>query len=113
MKYMMLLARSDAEWEALGDAGRDKQTINRWWAEHARAGHIVGGQELRPASTATTVRWEGETPVIVDGPFMEAKETIGGFAILDLPDLDAAIALARTWPARSHAVEIRPVVENG
>ncbi len=111
MKYMMLLARSDADWEALGDAGRDKETINRWWAEHAREGHIVGGQELRPADTATTIRWEGGVPVVVDGPFIEAKETIGGFAILDVPDLDAALAIAKTWPAHSHAVEIRPVVE--
>jgi hypothetical protein len=112
MKYVMLLTRVDADWEALNDAERDKETINRWWATHAQAGHIVGGQELHPARTATTIRWESETPIIVDGPFMEAKETIGGFGILDVPDLDAAIAIAQTWPARSHKVEIRPVVDN-
>ncbi len=56
MKYMMLLARSDADWEALGDAGRDKETINQWWAEHAREGHIVGGQELHPICIRLTLR---------------------------------------------------------
>lgn len=112
MKYMMLLTRVDAEWEALTDAERDKTAINRWWATHARAGHIVGGHELQPARTATTIRWEGGKPVIVDGPFMEAKETIGGFGILEVADLDAAIAIAKSWPGRGHKVEIRPVVKD-
>jgi len=111
MKYMMLLTRVDADWEALTDAERNKETINQWWATQARAGHIVGGQELHTARTATTIRWEGATPIIVDGPFMEAKETIGGFGILDVPDLDAAIAIAKTYPAPGHKVEIRPIVE--
>jgi len=48
MKYMMLLTRVDADWEALTDAERNKETINQWWATQARAGHIVGGQELHP-----------------------------------------------------------------
>ena len=46
----------------------------------------------------------------MDGPFMEAKESIGGYGIVEVDDLDAAIALARSWPARGHKVEIRPIV---
>ena len=51
-----------------------------------------------PPAPPTTVRWNGGQPVVTDGPFVEAKETIGGYRILDVPDLDAAIAIARSWP---------------
>ena len=54
---------------------------------------------------------DGGAPVVVDGPFSEAKEVIGGFSVIDVPDIDAAIALAKTWPSWSFpgvAVEIRP-----
>ena len=111
MKYMLLLVRSDDDWEALGDEERDYEAIGRWWAQHAQAGHVVSGHELQPARTATTVSWREGRPVVTDGPYLEAKETIGGFGIVDVHDLDAAIAIAKTWPARGHKVEIRPVVE--
>ena len=111
MKYMLLLVRSDEEWESLSEEEQDYEAIGRWWAEHAQAGHVVSGHELEPARTATTVRWQDEKPVVIDGPYVETKETIGGFGIIDVADLDAAIAIAKTWPARGHAVEIRPVAE--
>lgn len=69
-----------------------------------------GGAELQPPATAMSVRRQGTTVRVTDGPFVEAKESIGGLTIFDLPDLDAAIALAKTWPG--HAVEIRPIVEH-
>ncbi len=72
-----------------------------------------GGAELQPVETATTVKYGESGAVVVDGPFSEAKEVIGGFSIIDVPDMDAAIALVRTWPSLSlpgSAVEIRPMV---
>ena len=60
--------------------------------------------------TATTVRSGG---VVVDGPFSEAKEVIGGFSVIDVPDLDAALGLARSWPMLELpgvSVEVRPMV---
>jgi hypothetical protein len=111
MKYMLLLVRSDEEWEGLGAAGQDYEAIGRWWAEQARAGRVESGYELQPARTATTVLWAEGRPIIMDGPYLEAKETIGGFGIIEVPDLDAAIAVASSWPARGHKVEIRPVIE--
>lgn len=111
MKYMLLLIRSDETWEALSDEERDYGRIMSWWGEQAAAGHLLGGHELRPARTATTVSWEGGRAVVTDGPFMESKETIGGYGVFDLPDLDAALAIARTWPAPGHRVEIRAIVE--
>ena len=113
MKYMLMLVRSDEEWEALTDEERDYPSIMRWFGELGRRGVMdSGGAELQPARTATTVSWEGGRPILTDGPFLEAKETIGGFCILDVPDLDAALDIARTWPARTHKVEIRPIVQH-
>jgi hypothetical protein len=50
------------------------------------------------------------SPTVTDGPFMEAKEAIGGFAVVDLPDVDEALRLAKAWPARG-SVEVRPFME--
>ena len=110
MEYMLLLVRDDAEWESLSPSEQDYAGIGRWWAQLAQQGVLRDGRELKPARTATTVRWDGQKPLMTDGPFMEAKESIGGYGVIDVPDLDAAIQIARSWPARGHKVEIRPVV---
>ena len=68
-----------------------------------------GGAELQPTRTATTIRKRTGKVSVVDGPFIESKESIGGFSIIDVPDRDAAIALAKTWPG--YAIEIREIVE--
>jgi hypothetical protein len=108
MKYVMLLVRNDTEWEALGEEGQDYGAIMQWWADLAQSGRLLGGDELAAVDTATTVSWEDGRVLVTDGPFMEAKESIGGFGIIDVPDLDAALAIARSWPARAHKVEVRP-----
>ena len=112
MKYMLLFIDSVGGMENLADPQQVYAAIGEWWGEHVAAGQIVGGEELQPARTATTIVRTAGRPVVTDGPFMEAKETIGGYAIIDVPDLDAAIALASTWPSPDSKVEIRPVVEN-
>ena len=64
-------------------------------------------------TTATTVKLRRRLAVVADGPFSEAKEVIGGFSVIDVPDLDAAIAIAKTWPVLELpgvSVEIRPMV---
>ncbi|MFT4218898.1 MAG: YciI family protein [Microbacterium sp.] len=71
------------------------------------------GAELQPVDTATTVRHSADGPVVVDGPFTEAREAVGGFSIIDVADLDAALALARSWPMLElpgTSVEVRPIV---
>ena len=59
------------------------------------------GAELHPVTTATTVKYGDNGPVVVDGPFNEAKEIIGGFTVLDVADMDAAIAITKSWPSSS------------
>lgn len=92
----------------------DLQRILQWHEQNAA--HILdGGAALHDATTATTVRAGETAPIVVDGPFSEAKEVIGGFTLIDVPDLDAAIALARTWPSLDlpgNAVEIRPMYDD-
>lgn len=71
------------------------------------------GAELQPVETATTVRRGSAGAVVVDGPFTEAREAVGGFCLIDVPDLDAAIALAKSWPMlelEGTSVEVRPIV---
>ena len=115
MKYMLMFVQTDAEaWEKLSPAEQNMPAIERWFGEHAQAGRFVGGSQLRPGRTATTIRWQGGRPVVSDGPFLEAKEIIGGYGIFEVPDLDAAISIAKTWPApQYHLVEVRPIVERG
>ncbi|HUY24787.1 MAG TPA: YciI family protein [Candidatus Saccharimonadales bacterium] len=82
--------------------------VGAWWGKYSQSGAIVGGERLQPSTRATTVRFESGASRIVDGPFAETKETIGGYAIVEVPDLDAALEMAKSWPA-SPAVEIRPI----
>jgi hypothetical protein len=111
MKYILLLIRDDEAWESLSDEQRNYEGIMRWWAEQGAAGTLREGQELHPARMATTISWESGRPIVTDGPFLESKESIGGYGVFEVADLDAAIEIARSWPAPGHRVEIRPVVE--
>jgi hypothetical protein len=113
MKYMMLIVGNEDE-----EASRPRDELDAlygrilaWWNEQAEAGRIVDGHELQPSSTATTVRItrDGETTV-TDGPYLEAKESIGGYGILDVADLDEALRVASSWPGASTTLEIRPIV---
>jgi hypothetical protein len=85
---------------------------NKWYGDNA-AQISDGGVQLQPVETATTVKYGGSGSVVVDGPFSEAKEVVGGFSVIDVPDMDAAIALVRTWPfleLPGWGVEIRPIL---
>ncbi len=113
MKYMLMFV-SD---EALDRQARPEEiqkgyeAIGKWWGEHAAAGRILDGQELKSTKTATTIRKNDGKVTVTDGPFIESKEALGGFAIIDVPDLDAAIELAKGWPVLQ-TIEIRPLVES-
>ena len=113
MKYMMLIAGSEEAWSDISpeEEHRLMEEIGRWWGEHVAAGRIVEGYQLQPVATATTVRPNGTTgATVTDGPFIDAKEVVGGYGILDVEDLDAAIAIASGWPGPD-VLEIRPVIE--
>ncbi len=116
MKYVLMYT-STAELDAAVDPELAQAVYRRvyQWFQDNGAAFADGGAELHPVTTATTVRHGSDGPVVVDGPFNEAKEVIGGFSVVELPDLDAAIELVRSWPPLDLpgvAVEIRPMVED-
>jgi len=79
------------------------------WFETNGSKITDGGAELQPTRTATTIRHRDGKATVMDGPFIEAKESVGGYTIFELPDREAAVALAKTWPG--YAIEIRSLVE--
>ena len=114
MKYMMLIAGDEARWAALADDERRAliQRIATWWNAEEAAGRILDGHELEPSATATTVRIDDRgRATVTDGPYVEGKEMVGGYAILEVDDLDAALSLASQWPVPGDALEIRPIVQ--
>jgi hypothetical protein len=75
-------------------------------------GAYLGAEALQPVTTATTVRVRDGETVTTDGPFMESKEALGGFYLVEARDLDEALELAAACPgARFGAIEVRPVME--
>ena len=119
MKYVLMFTHRPDLDEAVPPERSEEVygAVYKWFGEHAEAGRIAdGGAELQPVTTATTVRGDDDgNPVVVDGPFSEAKEVVGGFTIIDVPDLDAAIEMAKSWPNLEFpgvAVEIRPIVDH-
>jgi hypothetical protein len=81
--------------------------ITRWSDDLERKGILKGGVELQPKRTAMTVRRVNGTMRVSDGPFIESKEHVGGFAMIEVPDLDEAIRIAKAFPG---GVEVRPIV---
>lgn len=79
-----------------------------------KAGQLLAASPLHPVETATTVRVRGGKTATTDGPFAETKEQLGGFLMIDVPDLNDAIRIAAQFPAaRFGSVEIRPMKELG
>jgi hypothetical protein len=72
-----------------------------------RGGKIVSGNALQPTSTATSIRGD----VVTDGPFAETKEALGGYYLIEAPDLDHALDIAKLCPARFGGVEVRPIMD--
>ncbi len=108
MKYMLLIYEDDAERVALMD--ERMPTCAAYADAMKKAGIYVDGNRLRGISSATTVYVaEGRTHVL-DGPYAEVKEHLGGYHIIDVPDLDTALAWAARCPSASRGrVEVRPV----
>ncbi|MFI0454346.1 YciI family protein [Actinomadura sp. 6N118] len=111
MKYVLMFVETDEfarELEAMNDADRQEafEAVGRWFIEHAA--QITHHAKLQPAQTATTMRLTGGDAIVTDGPFVEGKEVVSGYAEIEVADLDEAMAIARSWPA-CPIVEIRPI----
>jgi hypothetical protein len=113
MKYLLqnYPGGSTDEFEELSEDAR-QAIVDEYLALRQLPG-IVSGAQLQPIETATTVRVQNGETLLTDGPFVDAKEHVGGFIIVDVDDLDAALAIAARIPAArmGGAVEVRPLVE--
>ena len=112
MKYALLIYGNEQAWASLGEA-----EMRALYEEHAaygkamaEAGVLRGGEELAPTNTATTVRFSNGRNSLVDGPFAETREQLGGFYLIEVATLDEALAWARRMPGmQDGGVEVRPL----
>jgi len=114
VKYMLLICRDEPAWETLNVTERQRlyAEMVELSDELTSRGQYLAGHPLQPSSSATTVRVRDGKRIVTDGPFAETREQLGGYMIIDVKDLDEAIAIAARIPlARTSTVEIRPVRE--
>src|SRR6266850_868270 len=108
MKFALLLYEDDAERVAKSD--EEVSACLAYAAAMEKAGILVGGERLRPAESAATVRVADGAARVLDGPYAEAKEQLGGFHLIEVPDLGTAVAWARRSPsAQRGRVEVRAI----
>jgi hypothetical protein len=115
MKYVLLFVGTMEEQEKWDAQTREEALASyakagEWFMKYGRSGKLVGGEELQGPATATTISRKDGKVTVTDGPFIESKEVIGGFAVIDVADLDEALAMAKEWPGGP--VEVRPVVDH-
>lgn len=116
MKYMLLLAYAPEAAPAEGspEAAAEYQAWMDYTDAMAAAGVLVSGEALHGNESATTVTVRGGDRITTDGPYAEAKEVLGGFYVIDVADLDAAVDWAAKAPHIGYgAVELRPVMDVG
>ncbi len=115
MQYALLVYEDE---QVYGD-DRDNPAMTEIFAQHVAFGDELGaarlgGCGLAVTSSATTVRTRGGAQSVHDGPFAETREQLGGFYLIQAPDLDAAIAIARRVPLlKDGSIEVRPVMGPG
>jgi hypothetical protein len=113
-EYLILIYEDEA-----GYASGDQKVFDEVMAAHNKFGTdnakaLKGGNALQGTSTATTIRSDGAGGVTVtDGPFVETKEVLGGYYLIEAEDLDAALEIAKQTPARFGGVELRPIMTFG
>jgi len=108
LQYLALIHGDEAAWESMG--AEERRSVYRRYREFAEKPEGVGGAELQPTATATTVRTRDGERLVTDGPYAEVKEALGGFFILETDSIEEACRLAAEIPAAEHgAIEVRPV----
>jgi len=114
MRYMLLIYGDESAYPDMSEADQQAQ-LAKWFAyteEMRNAGVAQQGDALKPTATATTVRDKDGEPLVMDGPFAETKEQLGGYYLLDVADLDEAIKWAHKCPgAKQGTIELRPIME--
>jgi hypothetical protein len=112
MKYLLMIYQNEGA-AAAATKAQQEQMYGAYMAYSealGKAGVIVGGDRLHPSSSATTVRIANGNKKVLNGPYAETKEQLAGYYMIDVPDLDAALAWAARCPGASTGVmEVRPI----
>ena len=112
MQYLLMLYSEESGWSKMSPAEQEQAmgAYHAYTEALTKAGVLAGSNRLRPISTATTVRVANGKTQVLNGPYPDTKEQLGGYFLIDVPDLDAAISWAARCPGSSHGtVEVRPV----
>ena len=112
MQYMLLIYGDEAHFQSMPpqQIGEVVSAYGAYTEALRQAGVLLASDRLRPTTTATTVRVDGGKTQVLNGPYAETKEQLGGFYLLDVPDLDAALSWAARCPGAGHgSIEVRPV----
>jgi hypothetical protein len=116
MKYLCLIHQDEHEFQTLSRAEQEKglAEYRAFTEDIKKSGHFIAGHGLQPSNTATTVRVRSGKVSTTDGPFVETREQLGGFYLIEARDLNDAIQVAARIPsARWGGVEVRPIREAG
>lgn len=109
-EYLVLIYSDEATDAAMSEAENSELLAEHNRFAEANGAALRGGKALRPTETATSIRGDGDGIAVTDGPFMETKEALGGYYLIEAPDLDAALAVAKQVPFRpGGGLEVRPV----
>jgi hypothetical protein len=114
VKYMLLICKDEQAWDRLSVSERQQiyEETAKLTQELTSRGQYLSSSPLHPSSSATSVRVRDGKRLVTDGPFAETREQLGGYILIDVKDLDEAIAIAARVPlARTSTVEVRPVRE--
>jgi hypothetical protein len=112
MQYLLMLYADESGWSKMSKSEQEQgyAAYMAYGEALTAAGAMKGSNRLQPIATATTVRNVNGKPQVLDGPYVDSKEQLGGYFLIDAPDLDAALAWAARCPGASHGVvEVRPV----
>jgi hypothetical protein len=112
MQYMLTLYSDESGWNRMSETDQQQAVASYMAYTEAlkKAGAWVASSRLQSASTATTVRLVDGKSHVLDGPYTDSKEQIGGFYLIDVADLDAALSWAARCPGASHGtIEVRPL----
>ncbi|MGI8416564.1 MAG: YciI family protein [Nakamurella sp.] len=112
MKYLILLAQDEAVWPSLSSVQQSAyMKAHEAFSDALQTrSAALAGEALAEAAAATTMRHDGERTVLTDGPFAEVVEQLGGFYLIDVPNLDDALALCELLP-HDYTIEVRPVID--
>ncbi len=116
MKYMLLIYQNPTAWQALSEEERDGVMNDAGVIvnELTESGELIDGEGLADSSNTKTVRVRNGVPAVTDGPYLEAKEHLVGYCLVQCESPERALEIATRWPdARYWAVELRPLMGQG